>query len=110
MLASGTTTLWESFAPAASLCHGFSATPLFQMTGILLGVTALEPGFARFTVNPQPCGLDRASGSIPTPHGTINVAWQRSGADLHVTVRRPAACEPVGLADRPGVRFDVSPA
>lgn len=110
MLASGTTTLWESFAPAASLCHGFSATPLFQMTGILLGVTALEPGFARFTVNPQPCGLDRASGSIPTPHGTINVAWQRSGADLHVTVRRPAACELVGLADRPGVRFDVSAA
>ena len=38
MLARGATTLWESFDPTASLCHGFSATPVYQLSTEVLGV------------------------------------------------------------------------
>src|SRR5580658_1581696 len=39
MLARGATTLWESFEPTASLCHGFSASPTYQLSRRLLGVS-----------------------------------------------------------------------
>ena len=79
MLARGATTLWESFEPTASLCHGFSATPVYQLSTEVLGVAPLEPGFARFRLAPQPVDLDWARGVVPTVRGDIAVAWERKG-------------------------------
>jgi alpha-L-rhamnosidase len=88
MLARGATTLWESYDPTASLCHGFSATPVYQLSTEVLGVYPTAPGFARFRLSPQLADLQYARGIFPTVHGDIEVQWTRAAAavDLDLTV------------------------
>lgn len=85
MLDSGTSTLWENgvyssgkagFGGSASLCHGFSTSPVDFLQTVLLGVFPVRPGFAEFQFDPVPCGLSFAHGMVPTPHGTIRVSWK----------------------------------
>lgn len=90
MLARGATTLWESFDPTASLCHGFSATPVYQLSTEVLGIYPLAPGCARFRLRPQPADLDYARGVVPTVRGDICVAWKRERDHLDVEVTVPA--------------------
>jgi len=53
-----------------------SVSDLFQ--NYLLGVEPVEPGFRVFRIAPQPPdGLAWARGSVPTPHGRIEVEWRR---------------------------------
>lgn len=92
MLARGATTLWESFDPVASLCHGFSATPVYQLSTEVLGVAPLEPGFTHLRIAPQPVDLDWARGVVPTVRGDITVAWERQGTDLSLQVEIPDGC------------------
>jgi hypothetical protein len=104
MLARGATTLWESFAPTASLCHGFSATPVFQLSTEVLGVEPLAPGCARFRFAPQPADLAFARGVFPTAAGDVRVDWVRSGGEIAVSLEvPPGAC--AVLVDPPGFRF-----
>ena len=98
MLDAGATTLWESFEPGASLCHGFSATPVFQLTRHALGVIALEREFARFEVRPQPGDLQWAQGSMPTVRGPIHVNWRRTQTALTLEVSHPPSCRPSIIA------------
>ncbi len=88
MLDTGTETLWESFDPAASLCHAFSASAVYQLSAHVLGVVPIEPGFTRFLLTPQLADLDYARGAYPTPKGDIVVDWERAatGLDLSITV------------------------
>jgi len=123
MLERGATTLWESFEPSASLCHGFSATPVYQLSTELLGIFPILPGFRRFRVAPQPADLSFARGTFPTVRGDIEVAWERAGGGLELDLVVPSGCQgelvaPSGLrvcgAPRVGpgrhrVRFDPSP-
>ncbi len=109
MLARGATTLWESFAPTASLCHGFSATPVFQLSTEVLGVEPLAPGFARFRFAPQPADLAFARGVFSTVAGDVRVAWTRSGDALEVELEVPPGTsaelvDPPGFAFGPGAR------
>jgi alpha-L-rhamnosidase len=92
MLETGTTTLWESFSPAASLCHGFSATPVYQLSRHLLGISPATPGYETFELCPQPADLAWAKGRVPTPHGPIAVEWWADGERLQVNVEPPSAC------------------
>jgi alpha-L-rhamnosidase len=103
MLARGATTLWESFEPTASLCHGFSATPVYQLSTEVLGVSPLEPGFTRFRVAPQPADLTWARGVFPTVRGDVRVAWERTsaGIDLELVVPDDTRAE---LIAPPGFR------
>jgi len=89
MLATGTETLWESFDPAASLCHAFSATPVHQLSAHTLGIAPIEPGFARFRVSPQLADLERASGAYPTPRGLVEVSWRRTDDGCEGEIRVP---------------------
>ncbi len=88
MLARGATTLWESYDPTASLCHGFSATPVYQLSTEVLGVYPTAPGFTRFRVSPQLGDLQRAGGRFPTVRGDVEVQWVRSAdrVDIDITV------------------------
>jgi hypothetical protein len=92
MLSRGATTLWESFDPTASLCHGFSTTPLFQLSAEMLGVQPTAPGFATFRVAPQLGDCDYARGVFPSVRGDLAVAWERQGNDLLIEVEVPAGC------------------
>jgi hypothetical protein len=92
MLARGATTLWESFDPTASLCHGFSATPVYQLSTEVLGVAPLEAGFSRFRIAPQPVDLAFARGIVPTVRGDVEVAWERRGEEVALEVTVPDGC------------------
>ena len=102
----GSPTIWEAnvyehgktaLGESGSLCHGFACTPIETMQALILGVTPLADGYKTFRVAPQPLGCTFASGTIPTPHGTIAVSWTEQGAVgkspqllLHLTV--PDGC------------------
>lgn len=103
MLESGTATLWESFSPAASLCHGFSATPVFQLSRGCLGVEPVTAGYERFAVAPGLGSLEWAKGAVPTPRGPITVEWTHAGSEVRVLVRHPDNCqlEVCGNRNRP---------
>ena len=60
---------------------GDEAHPDTAIAGILsnyiLGVEPTEPGFAKYSVKPHPSkGVTSASGTVPTPWGTLQVAWR----------------------------------
>lgn len=87
MIDRGSPTLWESLEPSSSLCHGFSASPTYQMSAHLLGVRPAQPGFSQAVIQPDLCALDHAEGEISTPHGPICVRLDRtpSGFTAHCT-------------------------
>lgn len=77
MLEAGATSFWEveegcrAWDWAGSMCHGWSAVPVYILTVLLLGVVPLEPGFATYAFEP----VDKsASGCMKTPFGDIRVA------------------------------------
>jgi len=92
MLEAGATTLWESFAPGASLCHGFSATPVFQLSRRSLGISPLEPGHRSFALAPEPGDLTWAKGKVPTRFGPIEIEWAIEGRRMRLSLRQPEAC------------------
>ena len=96
MLARGATTLWESFEPTASLCHGFSASPTYQLSRRVLGIAPAAPGFARIAASPDLAGLDHAEGVVPTPLGDVEARLERDGDGFVARYRTPT-----------GVGFDV---
>ena len=81
ILAQGGTFTWEVWRPSDivgdSMSHGWGANVLVEIQHTLLGVTPDDAGYASFTVAPPPAGLDRASGTVPTPAGSIEVSWKR---------------------------------
>jgi alpha-L-rhamnosidase len=95
ILTRGATFTWEVWNPSDangdSMSHGWGSPVALEIQRTLLGVQPLEPGFARFEVSPPSGGPQTASGTVPTPRGTIAVAWARpqpagSGFSLSVTV------------------------
>jgi len=89
MLARGATTLWESFEPSASLCHGFSASPTYQLSRRVLGVVPLEAGFAAVDFAPDLADLDFARGVFPTIRGDIEVELERNAGGFEARVHAP---------------------
>ena len=71
--------------------HAWGAVPLNVISRFVLGVTPLEPGFAKVRVAPRPGWLKKVSASIPTVRGTIRLAI--GGDDLSVDSPVPAEVE-----------------
>lgn len=92
MLFSGATSFWETlkgaddFAKAGSLCHGWSAVPVYFYYAYVLGVKPIEPGFKKYTVNPGYSIVSYASGKVSTPYGDIVV---KMGADDSCDISAP---------------------
>lgn len=78
MLHKGATTLWESFAPTASLCHGFSATPTYQLVTGLLGLQPSADGFASVRIAPLPTDLSHVECRIGTVVGELTARLDRN--------------------------------
>ncbi|MFN8467661.1 MAG: alpha-L-rhamnosidase N-terminal domain-containing protein [Caldilineaceae bacterium] len=53
--------------------HGWSCTPTRDMVFYTLGVTPAEPGYATARIAPRLGHLAWAKGTVPTPHGLIEV-------------------------------------
>jgi alpha-L-rhamnosidase len=107
MLAQGATTLWESFAPTASLCHGFSASPTYQLSRRVLGISPAEPGFARIDIAPDLCGLDFAEGVVPTRLGDVEIRLEQDKDGFVAQGRAPGGV-PVALSAASGLAVEAA--
>jgi alpha-L-rhamnosidase len=97
IVASGGTFTWETWVPSDligdSMSHGWASSALAAMQESLLGVTFIDPnleGTVHVAVTPPRGGLTRASGSVPTVAGPVQVSWQRRGAGMALDVTIPA--------------------
>ncbi|KKO52627.1 alpha-L-rhamnosidase C-terminal domain-containing protein [Paenibacillus sp. DMB20] len=53
-----------------------------------------EPGWTRILVEPKPCGLIWARGSVPLPQGgRVDVSWSVEGNTMNVRVAAPGSVE-----------------
>lgn len=97
----GATTIWErwdSMLPDGTINPGEMTSFNHYALGavadwmhrVLAGLTALEPGYSRVRIAPQPVwGVDHARVCFEAPRGAIEVSWQREGSLLQVEVRLP---------------------
>jgi alpha-L-rhamnosidase len=98
MLNAGATTFWETilgakdFADAGSLCHGWSAVPLFFYYHDMLGVRPLEPGYKTFIIDPVAPVEYISSGTVPVPGGEISVQWVQEGTGIKCKWEAPEGC------------------
>ncbi|MDQ2687501.1 MAG: alpha-L-rhamnosidase, partial [Armatimonadota bacterium] len=72
-----------------SLCHGWAAGPTAWLMEHVLGVAPAAPGFSEVTVTPHLGDLEYARGTVPTPHGLIEVSHERradGSIETHLTL------------------------
>lgn len=87
MLFAGADTLWEvaegasAFWDAGSLCHGWSAVPVYLLYKYYLGYEPLTPGFGEYRLQPQ---KTKYISEIKTVLFAPN--WEKA---LHVTMGQP---------------------
>src|SRR5260370_36701106 len=73
-----TGTMWENIGPdgkateaRTSLAHGWASGPTPILTGYMLGVQPVNPGYQTFTVMPHRGSLRWAERAVPPPYGQI---------------------------------------
>lgn len=78
MLDQGATITMEAWSvkykPNLDLNHAWGTPPLNVISRYLLGVTPLEPGFAKIRIRPQVGRLDWVKGTVPTAKGPVTVS------------------------------------
>jgi hypothetical protein len=95
MVKHGATTFWETFPGyipnwwTRSYCHAWSAAPTYFLSRYQLGAWWAEPGYKTARIAPVPVDLTWAKGSVPTPHGPIHVAWEKSADRFVIDVSLP---------------------
>lgn len=95
MLADGESTFRETWQlePITSKCHAWSATPTFDLSTDVLGVSPSAPGFKHIRIAPQVMGLQWARGEFPTPQGEVAVDWKHDAGRFELRVSVPRDCE-----------------
>jgi hypothetical protein len=81
MLDRGATTFWELWEPTGSLCHAWSASPLYHLSQQVLGATPTAAGWRKVRVAPTLGKLEYARGVVPSPHGLLRIEWEKGGED-----------------------------
>lgn len=100
----GHTTLWEVMLPdgntpikehgnLGSLCHAWGGLGAYLMHRYILGVEIAKPGFKCVNIKPQLGSLEYASGTVPTPHGPIELDLRNTGKGVEGTVKLPEGIE-----------------
>jgi alpha-L-rhamnosidase len=90
-------TTWEKIHPDGTLlgndsaAHAWGSGPTWALSRYVLGAAPIAPGFVRWRVAPQPGDLAWAEGSVPTPHGALDVHWRTGarGRSFTLTVSAP---------------------
>ena len=75
---------WDAEPGRSSRCHGWSASPTYDLTTYVLGVRPSQPGYGRAVVDPCLGPLTRASGRVPTPLGWLDVAVRDGEIEVDV--------------------------
>ncbi len=114
MLEAGATSFFEEWqtsgtfrqgrwvARPRSHCHAWSAAPTAWLSRYVLGVRADTVG-GPVCIEPQPCGLAWARGTVPTRLGPVGVDWRVEGEQLRVDV---TAARGTGLDCREPAGFE----
>lgn len=80
MVDSGTTITWEAwdqrYKPNQDWNHVWGAAPANLLPRFVLGVQACAPGWSEAAIQPHPGSLQFASGTVPTPRGTVRISWK----------------------------------
>lgn len=93
MLHDGATTVWESFPtsvlsyqdfPTRSHCHAWSATPLYFLNRIVLGIRPIEPGGTAYEISPFLDGMEWANGASAGANGPVYVRWEKTDDALYI--------------------------
>lgn len=90
-------TCWEVFpgfyevSRTRSYCHSWSAAPLYFIHRYVLGVERAADGFDEIRLRPVDVNLNWCEGSIPTPHGRIDVRWSRESGAMRYHLRVPSS-------------------
>ena len=109
MLDAGATAFWELWDQSGSLCHAWSASPLYHLSQQVLGVTPVEAGWRRVRIHPAISKLEFARGVAPSPLGPIRVEWEKSGDDqLAVRIDVPEGMEAEFISPAGGSRMLTS--
>jgi hypothetical protein len=91
----------SSVKPNLDWNHAWGAVPLNVISRFVLGVTPLEPGFAKVRVAPRPAWLRKVSARVPTAKGTVHL--RIDGDELTIDSPVPAVVEWRGKVNGPGL-------
>lgn len=85
------TTWCENPDSPRSECHGWSSAPIYEFSAMVLGVCPTADGYRALRVKPYVNAYDLtwAKGTVPTPHGVIAVAWEKTDGMLMLEVTLP---------------------
>ncbi len=72
------------------LSHAWGSAPMIQMSSTVLGVRPVSPGWKSVKIAPQLGGLNWARGTVPTPHGFINISFKKNSGKLKYEITLPA--------------------
>ena len=61
-----------------SFCHGWASGPTAWLSGHVLGIVPMEPGFKTVRIDPHLGDLEWAEGTFPTPYGLIEVRHEKN--------------------------------
>jgi alpha-L-rhamnosidase len=96
MVESGTTITWEAWDQRYKLNqdwnHAWGAAPANILPRFVLGVQVSKPGWSETEIQPHPGALRFASGTVPTPQGTVNVSWN-TAPNFSLSVALPEGME-----------------
>ncbi len=90
MLEDDRTTWIEVFDPRWSHCHQWAGAPTWQLSRYALGLHhRFDLGRNHYQLKLYPGSLEQAQGALPLAgtDGPVGVAWKRSPAGVHYTVR-----------------------
>lgn len=82
--------VWSGFD--CDYSHAWGGTPTYQLPSKVLGVRPLLPGFEQFMVSPCLEDLNWAKGSVPTPHGIIDISIEKRNNEILLEITVPSCC------------------
>ena len=89
MVALGLTTWAESPEPTRSDSHAWSAHPNYDLLTIVAGIHPRTPGLASVRIEPHLGSLQHVEAAVPTPHGNVQVNYQRTGTGVQAEIALP---------------------
>ncbi len=84
-----TQTVREMGPNRGDFSHGWIASPTYQMSSKILGISPAAPAYDKILIHPELCDLKWAKGTVPTPHGNVEVSWKKEGTTLWLNVIIP---------------------
>lgn len=70
----------KSMVSSRSDCHAWSASPNYDFLATVCGISPKEKGFKFVEIKPHFGHLQKITGSMPHPNGTISVSLERNNA------------------------------